>query len=285
MSCTKIEAFNVCATALKPSDRQHLCEQFLKGVGDQWTSMVSGGTNGNRFIRLNTAIAWIFEDILSNAQLSAKTIRESKKITTLKNPMFEEGIHWCTYTPSVEHVPVIYLTVEGLAYWSMAYTTPKANLVKAMLARKSVAQPAQKDVRVKKRRRLCIESTPPKKKKLRRHSMPAPNTLSNKVSNKVLGDTIKLLNRTKHANSQVYFIHDGEYVKIGVTNSGVQKRIKNLQTGSSRPLRVVATIQSCEPYKLESSLHTMFADKRVKGEWFDITIEKVASIVRFVESM
>lgn len=73
--------------------------------------------------------------------------------------------------------------------------------------------------------------------------------------------------------SFVYFVTDGEYVKIGKTDNDVQSRIAALQTGN--PKRIFPLIQLPLSYasasqNLESYFHNMFADKRMCGEWFDI---------------
>lgn len=63
----------------------------------------------------------------------------------------------------------------------------------------------------------------------------------------------------------VYFISDGEAVKIGFSHS-VMQRLKNLQTNHPRPLELLATVPG--PWELERELHQKFAHLRVQGEWF-----------------
>lgn len=64
----------------------------------------------------------------------------------------------------------------------------------------------------------------------------------------------------------VYFVGFDDYVKIGFTTMPVEKRVERLQTGSPKPLRVLATQLGCTVR--ERGLHTRFADLRLHGEWF-----------------
>lgn len=79
----------------------------------------------------------------------------------------------------------------------------------------------------------------------------------------------------------VYFITDGEYVKIG---KGLPvHRMKSCQTGNARRLRLLFTIpigpipkDSTEAWRIsagrtaEDILHNLFGKYNINGEWFDI---------------
>ena len=67
----------------------------------------------------------------------------------------------------------------------------------------------------------------------------------------------------------VYFITDGEYVKIGAT-SNIKQRLDTLQTGNPRTLEVLKMIPTSEPYKLEASLHKKYRNRQVNNEWYNI---------------
>ncbi|WP_331758636.1 GIY-YIG nuclease family protein [Streptomyces sp. NBC_01547] len=56
-------------------------------------------------------------------------------------------------------------------------------------------------------------------------------------------------------------------VKIGWTNNP-SRRLADLQSGSPLALRLLATCEG--DARLESALHGHFADRRVRGEWFDL---------------
>lgn len=70
----------------------------------------------------------------------------------------------------------------------------------------------------------------------------------------------------------VYFITDGEYVKIGVATN-VEKRLKGLQTANARKLSVLYSYPSAWPYVEESKWHEQYKDRHVRNEWFDILDE------------
>lgn len=62
-----------------------------------------------------------------------------------------------------------------------------------------------------------------------------------------------------------YFVRDGDMVKIG-SSMRPQDRISTLQTGSSRPLEVLAIVS--QEIADEFGTHQLFAHLRVRGEWF-----------------
>lgn len=69
----------------------------------------------------------------------------------------------------------------------------------------------------------------------------------------------------------IYFIQEGTEVgavKIGYA-AKPQDRIGDLQTGNSKKLRVLLEIEGDKA--LEKTIHEMFADSRVHGEWFHMT--------------
>lgn len=66
---------------------------------------------------------------------------------------------------------------------------------------------------------------------------------------------------------QIYFITDGKFVKIGISND-VNQRLKALQTANPRQLELLYSIKGDS--LLEESLHGIFTNSRVKGEWFEL---------------
>ena len=76
------------------------------------------------------------------------------------------------------------------------------------------------------------------------------------------------------AKSFVYWIGDGEYVKIGKANS-ITKRIKALQTGQARNLRV-ERVFGCknerDAHTLERYFHRELKRFNVRNEWFNLPI-------------
>ena len=69
----------------------------------------------------------------------------------------------------------------------------------------------------------------------------------------------------------VYFITDGNYIKIGYTKNDVQKRLKQLQTSSPKRLFILGYVNGDKD--VEKSLHKKFYNSiiRINGEWFSPT--------------
>ena len=69
----------------------------------------------------------------------------------------------------------------------------------------------------------------------------------------------------------VYFITDGQYIKIGYTKNDAKKRLKQLQTSSPKKLFLLGYINGDK--MVEKSLHKQFYKSivRINGEWFSPT--------------
>ena len=77
---------------------------------------------------------------------------------------------------------------------------------------------------------------------------------------------------------QVYFITDGQLVKIGFAKKPLN-RIAALQTASSKPLSLLARMRGS--YQLEHFIHTKFKHLNERGEWFRLT----TSLVHFINNV
>lgn len=77
----------------------------------------------------------------------------------------------------------------------------------------------------------------------------------------------------------VYFISNGSNIKVGIAKN-VDERLKTLQTGSDKRLRLLATEICEDDYKRESELHKKFASDRIRsnGEWFLPSVELLEHI-------
>lgn len=78
--------------------------------------------------------------------------------------------------------------------------------------------------------------------------------------------------RHKKEKTYLYFASDGEFVKIGVSNSPTTRLI-DLQIGNPRRLCILATYEFQwreEAHELEQYLHFRFRKFRLSGEWFDV---------------
>ena len=74
----------------------------------------------------------------------------------------------------------------------------------------------------------------------------------------------------------IYFISDGEYLKIGYTSGDVETRISALQIGNARKLQLVGYIDGGR--ETEAILHRVFHEFNVGGEWFLYNLEKIQAM-------
>jgi hypothetical protein len=70
----------------------------------------------------------------------------------------------------------------------------------------------------------------------------------------------------------VYFIRESgmNHIKIGKADDPEQRK-KELSTGSAHKHEIVHLVKSKKPYKTENLFHCYFSEKRIKGEWFNLT--------------
>jgi len=68
--------------------------------------------------------------------------------------------------------------------------------------------------------------------------------------------------------SKIYFITDGTFIKIGYTGKNVNKRIKQLSTGSSSKLYALGWVKGDK--NLEKEWHNKYAYLRKNLEWFKV---------------
>ncbi|MGL5594764.1 GIY-YIG nuclease family protein [Cetobacterium sp.] len=76
--------------------------------------------------------------------------------------------------------------------------------------------------------------------------------------------------------NKVYCISNGKFVKIGRTTN-TKERFKTLQMQGGFHMVEQFFIESCP--SLEIIAHKHFADKRVIGEWFDISFDKAKNFL------
>ena len=82
----------------------------------------------------------------------------------------------------------------------------------------------------------------------------------------------------------LYCISDGELCKFGYSKDP-HRRLKGLQTGSSRELSLVH-MSLCEEdcvVLLERTFHKEYASKRVRGEWFRCTASEGVDMLTWFE--
>lgn len=86
-------------------------------------------------------------------------------------------------------------------------------------------------------------------------------------------------NACELTHSHVYFIQsvNGGPVKIGIAKS-VSARLAVLQGAQPYALNIIATVPD-GGREMEKKLHQRFADRRINGEWFDITKTEVEAAI------
>lgn len=75
---------------------------------------------------------------------------------------------------------------------------------------------------------------------------------------------------------------DNGVYKIGVSKDP-QKRLKQLQTGSSEKLEIIKTYESEFYRQIEKGLHNKFNHLRSEGEWFYLHLEDELRFIKECE--
>jgi hypothetical protein len=72
-----------------------------------------------------------------------------------------------------------------------------------------------------------------------------------------------------------------ERFKIGITKGDINKRVKQLQTGSSNELLLINSYQSPHYLKIEKLLHRKYNSYSTDGgtEWFQLPIDEVFNFI------
>ncbi len=82
--------------------------------------------------------------------------------------------------------------------------------------------------------------------------------------------------RLEAATSYTYAIYDGESIKIGKSTWHPKQRLDVLQTGNPRVLKLVAYSVALT----ESVVHRHLSRWRVRGEWFEPSVE----VLRYIST-
>lgn len=77
---------------------------------------------------------------------------------------------------------------------------------------------------------------------------------------------------TKIENGYVYLLHfGGEEYKIGCSKN-VERRFREIKTQMPYDGTIIHAIETGDPEGIEAYWHQFFKDKRLKGEWFKLTV-------------
>lgn len=89
-------------------------------------------------------------------------------------------------------------------------------------------------------------------------------------------------NVPKELTQTLYFITDGEYVKIGIS-SDARYRLRGLQSSNPRKLTLLYTGKTTEAFAQEQHLHKIYKDDHIRGEWFKLT-ETIKEHIKILRS-
>lgn len=101
------------------------------------------------------------------------------------------------------------------------------------------------------------------------------------ISSKYINNSVNTV-LVEDINYCVYFITDGEYIKIGIASS-LPNRVRQLQTGNARRLKALYIIpqkNQKDSLNIEKAMHEYFYNKRMSGEWFDIQEKDIHDICK-----
>lgn len=78
----------------------------------------------------------------------------------------------------------------------------------------------------------------------------------------------------------------GRRQKVGYSGDP-EVRLKKLQTGNPEPLQVHYSfpVDPAHAFKLEQHFHRQYNHRRVKGEWFDMSVPEVIGLLQHHEIM
>lgn len=88
----------------------------------------------------------------------------------------------------------------------------------------------------------------------------------------------------KHSESKnrkgfVYFMTDGNLVKIGRTKNNPIERLKALKVGNAN-ISMIGHVPTQNAELLEKTLHEELSKFHVSGEWFSISTQKAKRIIK-----
>lgn len=81
----------------------------------------------------------------------------------------------------------------------------------------------------------------------------------------------------------LYLIRSDKYTKIGIASS-CDNRVNSLQTGNPHALFVEGYYKVGDGNWVESALHAIYKNQRVRGEWYDLSMADIKNIAKICEA-
>lgn len=77
------------------------------------------------------------------------------------------------------------------------------------------------------------------------------------------------------ASPTLYILKCQQYYKIGYTYNPLKSRMEDMKTSNPFPIELCMAfrVEKCE--EVEKLLHTSFAHRRSRGEWFGLTLDDI----------
>lgn len=72
----------------------------------------------------------------------------------------------------------------------------------------------------------------------------------------------------------IYLLKSGKYYKIGATDE-IEIRLSALQMGNPFLIKLIDCVYVDDGLQEERALHSLFAEKRIRGEWFCLSPKEV----------
>lgn len=83
--------------------------------------------------------------------------------------------------------------------------------------------------------------------------------------------------------SNIYLLQVGDFFKIGYTKNSVEKRVKQLQTGTPDIIYIKNVFRTKHGMTIERTLHRLLSTKRISGEYFDLDYTDVTNFISLCE--
>lgn len=80
-------------------------------------------------------------------------------------------------------------------------------------------------------------------------------------------------------------LNDNKLYKIGFTRRNIEERIKELKTGNASNFTIINQYESKWGTKIEAYLHRLYDQKKINGEWFNLTNDDVKDFYSICEKI